>query len=264
MDKNQAPEHHLRDRVYKVTIAFDDTESQNKTITISLLKLQCAVILLFALLVVIVCYVVYSSITISSLRSVIELQQGQINTLYEEKSTLEINKTDLESEVKQLSRAITQKVATENTLAAEDEEQRMPTGIPLSGTSSISSAMDDPDSADMPAEASETEDGETAQTVGNPITLFKAASGALVIASGKGVVTDSSADPKFGNSLSIDHGNGYVSIYRNAGTALVHEGDEVHRGDILYIMDDSNIELGYQLTHDGEYIDPQTMIEING
>jgi len=41
-------------------------------------------------------------------------------------------------------------------------------------------------------------------------------------------------------------------------------GKEVTKGDILIVVGDDNTTLGYQIQLDGEYIDPETMIEISG
>ena len=71
-------------------------------------------------------------------------------------------------------------------------------------------------------------------------------------------------DAKLGNSVTIDHGNGYVSIYRNAGDPLVTEGSEIDKGDIIYVIGEKNTSLGYQIQQDEKYIDPEELIEING
>ena len=69
---------------------------------------------------------------------------------------------------------------------------------------------------------------------------------------------------KYGNCITIDHGNGYVSIYRNAGESLVHEGDTVTKGATLMVVGSDNTKLGYQIKKDGEFINPEDLVEING
>ena len=71
-------------------------------------------------------------------------------------------------------------------------------------------------------------------------------------------------DVDYGNVVSIDHGNGYISIYRNKGNAVVKAGNEVTRGAILYVVGEDNTEMGYSISKDDTYIDPMEMIEING
>ena len=62
----------------------------------------------------------------------------------------------------------------------------------------------------------------------------------------------------------VDHGNGYCSVYRNNGTALVKTGEELGKGYILFTIGEDNQKLGYQIIKDDAYIDPMTMIDING
>lgn len=97
-----------------------------------------------------------------------------------------------------------------------------------------------------------------------PIAVFEMSDISDVVSAADGVVTMVREDTNYGTFISIDHGNGYVSIYRNAGEPKVMEGDEVVRGYILFIGGGDGSLLGYQITKDGEYIDPMTIIDING
>ena len=94
--------------------------------------------------------------------------------------------------------------------------------------------------------------------------IFAASEGINVIASGTGTVLSVDVDVDYGNVVSIDHGNGYISIYRNNGTPVVKAGNEITRGAILYVVGEDNAELGYSIIKDDTYIEPMEMIEING
>ena len=72
------------------------------------------------------------------------------------------------------------------------------------------------------------------------------------------------ADETYGTKIVVDHGNGYSSVYRNNGTALVKTGEELGKGYILFTIGEENQELGYQIMKDEEYIDPMLIIDING
>ena len=72
------------------------------------------------------------------------------------------------------------------------------------------------------------------------------------------------ADTEYGTKIVVDHGNGYCSVYRNNGTALVKTGEELGKGYILFTIGEDNQKLGYQIMKDDAYIDPMTMIDING
>ena len=76
-------------------------------------------------------------------------------------------------------------------------------------------------------------------------------------------------DNEYGYQIHIDHGNGYITIYRSGTTPKVDVGDEVTRGTLLFEMkEDEDNELAdkmaYQVTLDGEYVVPTEVLEING
>jgi hypothetical protein len=97
-----------------------------------------------------------------------------------------------------------------------------------------------------------------------------APSGDPVHAAADGVVTDVVKSRKgLGNVVEIDHGNGYVTIYRSGTAPKVSEGDEITRGTLLFEMnedDDNELAdtMAYQVTRAGEYIVPTEVLEING
>ena len=94
--------------------------------------------------------------------------------------------------------------------------------------------------------------------------IFTAAVGVNVVTTGTGTVVSASADETYGTKIVIDHGNGYQSIYRNNGTPLVKSGETLGKGYILFSVGEDNQELGYQIMKDDAYIDPMTLIDING
>ncbi|MBR4671288.1 MAG: M23 family metallopeptidase [Butyrivibrio sp.] len=145
-------------------------------------------------------------------------------------------------------------------MCCRSREQRNTFRFPSHRHSKYGFAVDDVDSNDI----TKIESRESNEEKGNPLVLFSAASGSNIIAAGTGTIQSVTSDAKFGNYISIDHGNGYISIYRNSGTPIVSEGDEVDRGDILFVVDGNNTKLGYQIQKDDNYINPEELIEING
>lgn len=140
-----------------------------------------------------------------------------------------------------MSNTLTQKVQSEAELKEEINKQSNPTELPING----------------PANYEEL-------TEGTPMCIFTGNAGMNVVATASGTVSQVSTDPEFGNCVWIDHGNGYITIYRNKGDACVKQGETVVQGSTLFIMTKKNNRLGYQMMKDEEYINPMSNINING
>ena len=55
-----------------------------------------------------------------------------------------------------------------------------------------------------------------------------------------------------------------TATVRYNGVALVKSGEQLGKGYILFTIGEDNEQLGYQIMRDDEYIDPMTLIDING
>ena len=236
-----------------------DSDGSTKRLHLNHFKTQLLAYTAFGIALVIICYIIYSAITINHLRSIELEQKAQIDELTTESATLEASNGELETKVQQLSAALNQRLEDEQISAEEAETLAIPTGFPLTGTASMTNAVDDTNSTTITKITDDNKD----DAVGNPIVLFEAASGSNIIASGTGTVLSVTTDAKFGNAVTIDHGNGYISIYRYSGDPLVSEGDEIARGNILFVVG-NDTTLGYQIMQDDKYVDPEELIEING
>lgn len=217
----------------------EDGSIKHRAIGAALVEIAAAV--LFMLLVVIVCRFVYDSITIRDARKQIVDQIVTINNLTDENEALSVENSTLSSKVTVLSETVSKKTATEDAISMETVENALPKGFPLSGTATMKEAEE-----------------------GDPMLIFTAAQGVNVITAGTGTVVSVDVDTEYGTRIVIDHGNGYQSIYRNAGTALVKNGESLGKGYILFSVGEDNQQLGYQITQDGKYIDPMLLIEISG
>jgi septal ring factor EnvC (AmiA/AmiB activator) len=140
-----------------------------------------------------------------------------------------------------LSETVNQKVQIESELAAKLDGQMLPTEFPLTGSASMQ-------------EVSE----------GDPLCIFVASVGDMVVATAGGTVTAVNDDVEFGHNVWVDHGNGYITIYRNKGEAIVKQGDKVVQGTSLFLIGEDNTGLGYQMLKDGNYISPMEMLAISG
>ena len=198
--------------------------------------IELAGIVLFLVIVLVVCRLIYDSITLQNMHQEMISQIGQINSLTVENATLN-------SKITVLSETVSKKMATEDAISQEESENAMPKGFPLSGTATMEEATDSEE---------------------HPMLEFTAADGVNIASTGTGVVLSIDADEQYGNKIVIDHGNGYQSIYRNNGTPLVKTGETLGKGYILFTVGEDNTKLGYEITQNEEYIDPMTLIEING
>ena len=260
MSVEKKPRKHRHKRHYTFMVISGDSDGSTKRLHLNHFRTQVLAYTAFALALAIICYIIYSAITISNLRSIEDQQRAQIDELTVASSTLEASNDELETKVQQLSAALNQRLEDEQISAEEAQTLAVPTGFPLTGTASLTAAVDNPNETKV---TTLTEDNKDTAT-GNPIVLLESASGNSVIASGSGTVLTVTTDAKFGNIVTIDHGNGYVSIDRNSGDPLVTEGSQIDKGDIIYVIADNNTTLGYQIQQDEQYIDPEELIEING
>ncbi|WP_026495159.1 peptidoglycan DD-metalloendopeptidase family protein [Butyrivibrio sp. WCD3002] len=278
MSENNRPKKHRHKRHYTFMIISGDSDGSSGSFHLGHVATQVIAFSIFGIIVALICFLVHSAITVSSLKKQNAILVSKVQEIEAENKAIEAERSELESEVSDLSMALNRKVEAEAQTAAEEEEASMPTFLPVSnGTASMVSTLDDPNSteieepdnnADEDADEGDDENAETEESsepkTGDPILIITAEKGATVTAAGSGTVTAVAGDIKYGNSITIDHGNGYVSIYRNAGDSLVHEGDAVTPTTTLMIIGDDNTKLGYQIQYNGEFIDPEDVIEING
>ncbi len=97
------------------------------------------------------------------------------------------------------------------------------------------------------------------------------ASGADVLATAAGTISLTWSDPLMGECLSIDHGNGVVSIYKNLAVEKasgIKTGAKVTAGQKLGTVGESALiesaeepHLHFEMTYKEEYVDPMTYID---
>lgn len=168
-------------------------------------------------------------------------QAQQIQALEKENGELVVKQEELAQKVVVLSDTVNRKVEEEEEKAAKEARARMPVGFPMTSSASVEQA-----------------DSE------EPMVKLTAASDGNIMAAGAGVVSSITSDSAYLHCVRLDHGNGYISVYRNDGEVLVREGDEVVRSSILFVIGEDNTELGYQIIYEGEYVDPMELINIDG
>ncbi|MCR5302957.1 MAG: M23 family metallopeptidase [Lachnospiraceae bacterium] len=195
--------------------------------------------LFVALIVFIVCLFMSAGRN-RELRDTNESLMADIASMETEMSLMDETISTQSGKITALSNTVNEKVAGEKLQEKEDEDAHIPTGFPLSASTSYT----EPDE--------------------NMIITFKADDGTSILASGSGTVTQVIADSVYGHCVVIDHGNGYSSVYRNGSDPMVKEGDEVDRGDILFITGTNTKSVAYNIYKDSQPVDPLTLMQIDG
>lgn len=91
------------------------------------------------------------------------------------------------------------------------------------------------------------------------------ASGSYIRAAGAGVVEDAGQDPIYGNFVTIDHGEGYLTLYAHASDVFVEEGRRVRRNEVIALTGNTGRStaphLHFEIRLNGDTVDPLTLVE---
>lgn len=201
------------------------------------------VMLLFICILVggVIGYFMYEGQIWAGLQETLDQKDKDIAALQEENESLVSEVETLTAKITLLSDTVNQKAQDADELENQLAEQSMPTASPLTGS----------------ARTEEISEGE-------PMCIFTGKEDSTVVATATGTVLSVEDDETYGHRITVDHGNGYVTVYRNKGDAKVRPGDSVARGTTLYIMGEDNLQLCYQVLRDGVYIDPLEMLDVSG
>lgn len=228
---------------------FENLSDKNKVMILGGICILCAAFIIFRF--------VSLEIKVSKLDNKVSLLETQKQEILDEKDKSE---KELNEQIALLS----EKVAM--TLVKEDEEEanRVPSGLPVTGkVSIIREPLTEEQIAELEAQ-SEPGEGDVEIHEDNKIVVFGAQNGSTVIAAGQGSVTAVEPDETYGYVVKIDHGNGYETLYRTSTAPKVKVGDEVLKGQLLFDIDANNSEIGYQILYKEECINPMDIMEING
>lgn len=171
-----------------------------------------------------------------------ESEKAQISALQKQNRELEKKLSDMDNTIQVLSETVTQKTLEVQELTLAAEKWYLPTEFPLTGAATMENS---------------TESAE-------PMCIFTAGKDAMVIATANGTVLAVNDDGMYGHNVWIDHGNGYVTIYRNSGDVKVKQGETVTKGTTLFLIRDAQSKLGYQMMKDDVYLNPMEMLAISG
>lgn len=89
---------------------------------------------------------------------------------------------------------------------------------------------------------------------------LSAPTGTPIRASGDGIVILAGRRNGYGNTVQIEHGFGYATLYGHCSRILVKEGDTVHRGQVIALVGSTGASTGphlhYEVSVDGTKVAP--------
>ena len=157
----------------------------------------------------------------------------------------------LNSEKNEIQVSLDEKILAEQEKEAIDALLYVPSNYPVTGASSVK-------------ESEEVVALDATSVSVRPVAIFTGDTGATVVAAGSGTVLNVEQDATYGFKLTVDHGNGYITLYYNAGNPMVKKGDSVTKDTVLFELGAFNTSVAFQMIENGTYISPMSVIEIQG
>ena len=230
-------------KVSRVLIFTSDAVDANEK-QLKLHPLVCNILIIIFCVVVgsLIGYFMNESKVWAQVQDVYAKQNKTIADLRDVNEDLNLQIESLNEKLAVLSDTVNKQTQDAQVLREQLEEQITPTGFPLTGTSSNVQDF----------------------TEEEPICVWEAEENITVVATATGTVLAVENDTVYGYKVTVDHGNGYQTIYRNKGEVKVKEGDSVARGTTLFIIGSDNRTLGYQIMKDGIYINPMDVLSVSG
>ncbi len=247
---------------YTIILTSDSPAAHHRRMHI---KTGALAVVAFVAFVAVICYAVYTSITMGGYIERNAKQLEQLVQMKAENETLTAEKESLAGKISSLEETLSRKEEQEHELVAAHEETYIPKGFPMSGAAQI---KEEDTAADTGEEGEEADEEENTLKVEPKEEwkelIFVAAEGTKVVATAPGTVKEVREAEGEVSYVIIDHGNGYVTTYRNLGSPIVEEGSQVVKGVALFMVGEDNTETGYSIRKDEDYVDPLELIEIKG
>lgn len=179
----------------------------------------------------------------NTLKEQLDTQEKLVSQLQEEKDNLSEEILTLKEENETLKQEAENK-KEEETEPEPEPEDAIPSRYPSSGISSVLAAY----SEEQPYLSINT------HTEGN------------IVATGNGTVISVTSDDTCPIIIEIEHDKGYKTRYMCHQEAEVQatEGAQVEAGDTLFTITIDDTQLDYQITFEGNPIDPLTVIKAKG
>ncbi len=241
-DKGEVKE--KRNVKYNVLIVPDTGTETVRQFSVNVQVIKTFVAGIALLMIAALLYCVILTRELNESKNNILVLEVQVSDLTRQNEWLITQKAEQKEELTKVSAALDDKVAQEKKRDEEIAKSFIPSGFPLTGKASYNESEK--------------------ELEGNPVTWFEAEQGTSVIATAKGTVSSIAGSDTTGYIVMVDHGNGYFTVYRNSAKPEVKEGDDVTTDTELFKIEQWNGKLGYQIIENESYIDPLSLMEING
>ncbi len=172
------------------------------------------------------------------------------DSLTEENAALASENAELQDKISLVSTTLTKKAKNEAEQAKAEEEQQLPHAFPVSGPAVIVESSENTPKEELAGK--------------DPIVVFTASAGMHIIASGNGTVSSVKEDAEYGFAVTVDHTNGYQSIYRSPSNPVVKEGETVTLGQTIFEVRSDQDRFGYQIMENEKLIDPLKLMQVYG
>ncbi|MGN1160105.1 MAG: murein hydrolase activator EnvC family protein [Lachnospiraceae bacterium] len=228
---------------YQVSIVSHETEEKVKEFTITKKQIKALLITVAAFVALLIVWGVTMTLLFGTREKAVEAVNADLQEAQDYTAQLEQQVKELTEKNTLLSDTVNRKMEEEQVRLEEEAALFYPSGIPVNGTVLYDEGTNEE---------------------GQPYIEFTANTGAEVVAVGSGTVIMAQEHEDWGYMVQIDHGDGYVSTYQVREKPDVVVGDFVEKGDELFAVTRDNRTIIYQLLLDGEYINPEEIMEMYG
>jgi septal ring factor EnvC (AmiA/AmiB activator) len=220
-------------------------ENTKHSITLSAKMFWALILILCILLGALLGILIFESRQVILITEEMSDSRAECTAVKEQYDALLLENEGLKEQVQVLSDTINKHTAEADAAALEESESRIPTAFPVTGS----------------VREGEPPEEDSALTMA---VYYEADAAAVVVATAKGEVISVRQNAYNYYEIQIDHGNGYVSVYTNLGYPLLTEGTKVLKGTPLFMIDEENTLLKYQISKDGGLINVYDVMHVEG
>ena len=228
---------------YQVSIVSHETEEKVKEFTITKKQIKALLITVAAFVALLIVWGVTMTLLFGTREKAVEAVNADLQEAQDYTAQLEQQVKELTEKNTLLSDTVNRKMEEEQVRLEEEAALFYPSGIPVNGTVLYDEGTNEE---------------------GQPYIEFTANTGSEVVAVGSGTVIMAQEHEDWGYMVQIDHGDGYVSTYQVREKPDVVVGDFVEKGEELFAVTRDNRTIIYQLLLEGEYINPEEIMEMYG